>query len=392
MLELTDNLGKVNPDPVRSWIAKLKENGASKMFTIGIPDPVPKEILEVYAKASYNEEVSGKVSYTPVRGEEFLKRNIILMENNYNVKLQEEDLEYMLPTLAASQALQFYFSLFKTGSEILVQSPAWGTIYNMIGHSGNKGVPCAYFEDGKFVAENVDKAITGKTQAAYINVPSNPEGYMPAEGEIKKFTEYCVSKGLQVVSDSPYKYHLYDGSYYSPINAGGDVSENVSLISSFSKIIKPDIRLGYIRLAPSIWNADVDKKIIYFFRNLGASTARSIQKGVSAVIDHDPKLSFLKSIVAGYKEKSKLMQKYLIDLGAEFSVTPNAGYLMFPKTPGGADGEEYVLKMAADHEIGFLPGSSFSAGIKQYDKHFRVGIGGGQTKEKISEIMEQLLK
>ncbi|HHQ44643.1 MAG TPA: pyridoxal phosphate-dependent aminotransferase [Candidatus Altiarchaeales archaeon] len=391
MVELTDNLKLVSPDPVRSWITKLKEFGATKMFTIGIPDPVPKEIIEVYAKAAYNEDLTNKVSYTPVKGEDALKKNIIVMENNFNVKLTEEDSERILPTIAASQALQFYFSLFKTGSEILVQAPAWGTIYSMIGHSGNTGVPCEYFVDGKFTPENVDAAITEKTQAAYINLPSNPQGFMPKSGEIKKFTEYVAGeKGLQVISDSPYKYHLYSGEYYSPINSGGDIADNVTLVSSFSKIIKPDIRLGYIRLAPAIWKADTDKKIVYYFRNLGASTSRAIQIGVSAVIDHDPKLSFLKPIVKGYEKKSALMRGYLEGMGAKFDVIPNASYLLFPKTPGDINGEEYVKEMAKDYQIGFLPGSSFSAGMPKYDKYFRVGIGGGMSGEKIKEIMESI--
>lgn len=390
MVDLNEYLADIKPDPVRSWIATLKSEGAYNMFTIGVPDPIPQEILEVYSNAVRREEMSGKTSYTPITGEEDFKKALIRMERKFNVDLAATDSDLIIPTVGASQALQFVFSLFKQGSEILVQSPGWGTVYNLIAHSGNKGVACEYFENGEFVPENVDDAMGRHTQAAYLNVPSNPAGHMPEGEEIAAFTEYCVEKGLQVISDSPYKYHLYDGRYYSPINAGGQISDNVILVSSFSKIIKPDIRLGYVRLSPSMRDAKMGKNIASYFRNLGAGTPRAIQMGVKAVIDHDPDLHFLKRIVQGYREKSKVMMEFLIDRGFNFETRPNASYLMFPQTPGLVDGEYYVMEMAKKHGVGFLPGSSFSGGIEKYHKNIRVGIGGGKTVEEIKEIMEPI--
>ncbi|MCX6695277.1 MAG: pyridoxal phosphate-dependent aminotransferase [Candidatus Altiarchaeota archaeon] len=398
MPELNENIAKISPDPVRSWIKTLKDLGAVNMFTIGEPDPISKDILEVYAKAAYNDDVSGKTSYPPVAGEEALIKNIVRMESGFNTNLSEEDAKRIYVTIGASQALQFMFSAFKQGSEILVMTPCWGTIYNMIQHSGNVGVPVKFFEDGKFIKENADKALSKKTQAAYINFPSNPTGEIMPEKAIKEFGGWCAQHGIQIITDEPYKYLIHDTRktpYYSPANMDADVNNKVTVISSFSKIIKPDIRLGYVRLAPEIMQADKKGMILYYFRNLSAGAARGVQTGVNAVLEKDIKLEFLKPLVKNYAEKSELLQKYFREMGCEIKNKPAGSYLMFPKTPKGADGEEYVKRIARDYKTAFLPGSSFGGnmkGFEEYAKNFRVGYGGGLTQEKITSVMDSLPK
>ena len=398
MIELSENIGRISPDPVRSWITTLKGLGAVNMFTIGEPDPIPKDILEVYAKAEYENDASGKTSYPPVAGEENLIKNIIRMEGNFNTKLTEEDAQRIYVTIGASQALQFIFSVFKTGSEILVMTPCWGTIHNLISHCGNFGVPVKFFEDGRFIKENAEKALSKRTQAAYINFPSNPGCEIMPEKAVKDFSSWCAGKNLQIISDEPYKYLIYDSRktpYYSPANMDVEVNGRVNVTSSFSKIIKPDIRLGYIRVSPSIVEADKSKRLVYYFRNLSAGASRGVQAGVNAVLERDIKLEFLKPVVRNYSEKAKLLEGYFTRMGCELKNKPAGAYMMFPKTPKGEDGEDFVKRMAKDYKTAFLPGTSFGGsfkGFEEYKKHFRVGFGAGLTKQKITEVMDSLLK
>ena len=398
MLELSENIGKISPDPVRSWIKTLKDLGAVNMFTIGEPDPISKDVLEVYAKAEYESNVSSRTSYPPVAGEENLIKNIIRMETGFNTKLTEEDASRIYVTIGASQALQFIFSVFKTGSEILVMTPCWGTIHNMIQHSGNVGVPVKFFENGKFLEENAKKALTKKTQAAYINFPSNPACEIMPEKAVREFGNFCASHGLQIITDEPYKYLIYDSGrtpYYSPANMDSDVSSRVSVTSSFSKIIKPDIRLGYVRVSPTIIEADKNKRLVYYFRNLSAGASRGVQAGVNAVLEKDIKLEFLRPVVKNYREKAELLERYFAQMGCQLPSKPAAAYMMFPKTPNNENGEEFVKRIAGEYKTAFLPGTSFGGGFKGFEenaKNFRVGFGGGQTRQKIDEVFAAIMR
>ncbi|MDD5111225.1 MAG: pyridoxal phosphate-dependent aminotransferase [Candidatus Altiarchaeota archaeon] len=392
MLKLTRHLADIVPDPVRHWINVDKELGAKHMFTIGEPDPIPKDMLAVYAKAVYDEELSGKVSYPPVAGEESLRKAIVGMEKNFNVNYAEDDASRIYVTAGGSQGLQFAFSLFRPGSEIIAMTPCWGTIFNMTAHSGVKGVPAELFKDGRFVKENAEKALSDNTQAVYVNFPANPNGIVLKEKVIKEFADWAVAHDLQIISDAPYKYLIYEPGktpYVSPLNCSPEAGRKTTEISSFSKIIKPDIRLGYLRIAPEILEHPEAKRLLYYFRNLSAGASRPAQAGVTAVLNKDPKLGFLKPMVKNYKEKAEVLGECLEKLGCTLTEKPAGGYFLFPQTPDGMDGEEYVKKTAAERKVGFIPGSSFGGSYKGFEnlkKYFRAGFGGGWTKEKIREV------
>jgi aspartate/methionine/tyrosine aminotransferase len=394
-MKLTSNLDGIVPDPVRYWVKVAKDAGATNNFTIGVPDPIPKDALEVFAKAAYEQEMKGATAYPPFDGDEGLKRSIIAMEGNFGAKLTEEDITRIYVTIGASQALQFVFSLFPAGDEILVNTPCWGTIHNMLAHSGIKGVPVAFFEGGRFSQENARGALSKRTQALYINFPANPTGEVVPEAELKKLCGWAAQEGLQIISDEPYKYLVFDTKktpYTSPINFGADIASKVNLVSSFSKIVKPDIRLGYIRLSPDMLKAD--DMVGFYFRNLSAGASASVQAGVNALVQKDPQLKFLKPIVEGYRLKSELMQKYVMEWGCELPYKPSATYMMFPTIPEGDDADEWVRRTAAKKKTAFIPGSSFGAtfrGFEHLKRHFRIGFGGGMSREKITEVMQGLL-
>jgi aspartate/methionine/tyrosine aminotransferase len=396
MLRLSRHLGYITPDPIRHWIAVDREFGAQHMFTIGEPDPIPKEILQVYAQAVYEEELSGKVSYPPVKGEDILRKAIIGMERNFNVAYTDDDFERIHMTVGGSQALQFVFSVFERGSEVIASMPCWGTIFNMMAHSGVKGVPAELFKDGAFIKENAGKALSKKTQAVYINFPTNPSGLVPPEKAVRELAAWAVANDLQIISDAPYKYLIYDTAktpYVSPLNFNEDAGRKTTEISSFSKVIKPDIRLGYTRLAPDIAEHADAKQLVYFFRNLSAGSSRSTQIGMAAVLKKDPHLSFLKPLVQGYQEKARLLGEYLGRMGCVIPEQPDGGYFLFSKTPDGMDGEAFVREAASKHKLGFIPGSSFGGnfrGFRHLRRYFRAGFGGGWTTDKIKTVFSAL--
>jgi aspartate/methionine/tyrosine aminotransferase len=395
MVRLTKNLDGIVPDPVRYWVKVGKDAGATNNMTIGVPDPIPKESLEVFAKAEYEAELKGATSYPNFDGEESLKKAIVAMEANFGAKMTEEDIQRMYVTIGASQALQFVFSLFPSGSEIMVMTPCWGTIHNMVAHSGVKGVPVGFFEEGKFIQENAEAGYSKKMQALYINFPANPTGEVVPEAQLRRLCDWAVSKDIQIITDEPYKYLIFDRDktpYTSPMSFGKEVTDSVNLVSSFSKIVKPDIRLGYIRLSPKILAAD--DMVGFYFRNLSAGASRGIQSGVTALLNKDPALKFLRPIVDGYKAKGELVEKYMTEWGCQLPYRPSATYMMFPTTPHGEDGEEFVRKTAQEKKTAFIPGSSFGGNFKGFGhlkKHFRIGFGAGMSLQTVEEVMRHLI-
>jgi|GEM_PF-6372283 len=393
-MDLNPNLDRVVSDPIRGWIKIDKELGARHMFTIGIPDPMPSEALQVYADAANKAELSGNVSYPPVTGIEALRKSIVKLENNFGVDLTEEDADRILITVGGSMGMYFCSNLFRPGTDVIVNLPCWGTIFNIMRGNGLNCIPAQLFEDGKFIEENASAALTENTQAAYINIPSNPVSKILPRTAISDFASWAVSNKLQIISDSPYKYLVYDRKkkYVSPLNLSDDINRATIKVSSFSKIIKPDLRLGFLRLSPDVLENPSAKNIVFYFRNLSAGVSGPIQSGTNALLEYDPRLKFLEPVVEGYEEKAKLIQAHMAGIGCQCDV-PDAGYYIFSKTPNEEDGQAFVRRMAKEHRIGFVPGSSFGGdmpGFEHLSKYFRIGFGGGWTKEKISDVFEGL--
>lgn len=383
-------------DPIRGWIARHKELGVEHMFTIGVPDPLPRDVLTIFSAAVQAENDRCDNSYPPLEGDPALLNSIIQMENNFGVELDDGDLERLFVTMGASQALCSVFSLFADGSDILVNTPHWGTAINIITFAGLNTVPVRFFEGGKFIEENANIALTDKTQAVFFNIPSNPVGSVVPKQAIAAMVDWALSHDLQIIEDSPYKYlshNLCGNPAASPINIGDEASQNTTLIGTFSKTIKPDIRVGFMRIAPKILDecqAFNQMRAAYYFRGLGAGVPRSMQAGVNAIISKDPKLEFLQPIVEGYAEKAGIMAGYLEGIGCTFPEKPDAGFFLFPKAPEGEGGEDFVLRMAKENSIGFIPGTSFGGQFKGFEwvaDHFRASVGGGWTAEKIREVL-----
>ena len=388
------NIQLIGADPIRSWVKTVINLGATHLFTIGLPDPLPKEILEKFANAEAEETLKGSTSYPELDGHVPLKNSIMEMENNFGSNFTEDDFKLLFASVGASQALQFYFSLFQDNTDVMVSTPCWGTVLSMIRHTGKRPVQAHLFENGKFVEENAEKALTKKTRCVYINVPSNPTGTVLPKKAMYNFSNWAVSHNLQIVSDSPYKYLIYDMKktpYYCPSSLGDDINANTTCVSSFSKIIKPDIRTGFFRLSPSMFENGVN--LIYYFRNLSAGLPTSIQAGVNAVIENDPKLSYLKPITRAYQKKYEIAKKHLERIGCRIPEKPEAGFLFLAKTPNNEDGEAFVRRVAQEYQIGFVPGCSVggnSNGFEYLKQCIRVGVGGGWTAADIERVLSQL--
>jgi aspartate/methionine/tyrosine aminotransferase len=385
----------IRPDPIRYWAGVGKDAGVKNNLTIGVPDPMPDDMLGIYAEAANKAELSGKCGYPPFSGEPDLKENIIRLENNFGAGLSDEDVERLFVTVGASQALTFVFSLFPAGSDILVNSPCWGTIHNMIAHSGNTGVPAEFFRDGRFIKENADARLTQRTVALYVNYPANPTGQVISPRELRRLCEWAVSNNLEIITDEPYKYLIFNPEktpYVSPAGMGSEIAGHTSLVSSFSKIVKPDIRLGFIRLSAAIMESH--DMIGFFFRNLSAGAPRSTQAGVSALLDYDPNVGFLRGIVEGYRVKSELARGRLQEWGCRFPYEPNATYMMFPTTPDASDSEEWVRRTMAEQKTAFIPGTSFGGqtpGFEHLRSHFRIGFGGAMSLDDVRGVLDDLM-
>ena len=419
---LNPNLVRLAPDPIRNEIAELNKRGfdpkqyPERDFTIGVPAPLPEDIAKISAEAALKFELTRPYESPPFMGHEQLLEQIIRLEIAKKTGLGFEDKERMGITLGASAALEYVFSLFGPNRIILVQSPVWGTTYNFIADSGNIGLPEAIFDEkGNFNKRSIGNFHSKYSPAAvYINLLGNPNPVVPSPRGFEDFLEFVKDTGWIIVSDDPYIFTMFDQekiSSYSILNSSEKVKARSIKIGSFSKVTKPADRLGYVvigkELAETMGNGWKMR-----LRNYGAGTPSVVQASVSAILEHDSNLNFLKANIERYQENIRTATDFLAELGCEVSGRrPDGAYFVFVKAPNQMDGKQFAYLLAEKAGLGFIPGSSFVPSEKHYLAtefqgqygeiigphkdvlmHVRVGLGGKATPENIEKAFKHAIK
>ncbi|MDD5110941.1 MAG: aminotransferase class I/II-fold pyridoxal phosphate-dependent enzyme [Candidatus Altiarchaeota archaeon] len=375
-------------DPISTWELKVRNLGAKRLLTISKPDPAPQDVMRFFDETPHPAVMEDSGSRL-LQGSRALRERLVEVDRKFGTDYSKDDADRLYLTEGVSGALSFTLSLF-SGSDVLIQRPGWGTVYTMARVVGCNPVPCDLFEGGVFNPEKADSAVTKRTKAVFMNMPSNPEGMILPDGEVRKFAEYCVDRKLHVVSDEVYKYLRYVGRNYSPLNAPG-ASENVTVVSSMSKVYGEKAKPGYARLSPALLREAGRDRIADAFGKMNQTPSPESQSSLLNAIEHHEDLAFMYRIVDGYFHKTSFMADYLEGLGCTVPYRPNAGYFVFARAPEGMDGASFVERMAGERGVGMLPGVCFGGGDRRYDDYFRVSLGDGVTYRELDKLLGDAL-
>ena len=154
-------------------------------FGAGEPDvTTPGNIVE----AAIGALREGKTHYAPVPGEPAAREAIAkTLRDENGIECTAADI--VISTGGKQSiylALQCLLDSGK-GQEVIVPTPAWVSYFPMVTLAGGVcvEVPGAVENGFRITAEQLEKAITPKTRAVFINSPSNPCGTMYPPDELR---------------------------------------------------------------------------------------------------------------------------------------------------------------------------------------------------------------
>lgn len=167
----------------------------------------------------------------------------------------------VLVTAGASNALSAaMMTLVNPGEEVIVLTPCWPFFPGMVRASGGKVVEIPlymdlYAEPETDIFGKLQKALTPKTIAVYVNSPNNPSGKMLDVRQWQAVVDFVKQQQLWLISDEAYDGLAFDGrKTISPATLG--VREQTISIFTFSKIFMfAGLRLGYAIAEPEIIHA-----------------------------------------------------------------------------------------------------------------------------------------
>src|SRR5207247_935821 len=122
--------------------------------------------------------------------------------------------------IVVNGGMQGLFAAFQSvvnpGDEVLVFSPYWTPIKDLIAYSRGRIVLVPTHEArANGFRETLERYATRQTRAIYFNTPMNPSGVVFTRTETEKVARFAIDRDLVVIADEAYEDIVYEGEHVS---------------------------------------------------------------------------------------------------------------------------------------------------------------------------------
>ncbi len=264
--------------------------------------------------------------------------------------------EQVIIVSGSQQALDLIGKVFiNEGDKVLVEAPTYLGALQAFDLFFPKYVSLASDGDG-LDAEQItaEQAAGAKFLYALPNF-QNPTGRLMTETRRQALVSKARELDLLVIEDDPYGELWYTNA--PPPSLLSRMPERVIQMGSFSKILAPGLRLGYI-VAPE----EIARKFEQVKQATDLHTATLTQRAVYEVVKDGFLNEHIPTIRTLYHAQAQAM------LGALSEFMPNnvkwnqpaGGMFLWLELPEGMDAED-MLKKALERNIAYVPGTPFYA-------------------------------
>jgi aspartate aminotransferase len=345
-----DRVGFSDIVKIRNRIMELRAGGATVyQFEGGEPYVfTPDYIKETMTRAL----AENKTRYAPSSGIQELRAAIAdkLRERN-RIAAREEDV------IVLNGGMQGLFGAFQStinpGDEVLVFSPYWTPIKDLIAHCEGRTVLVPTVEarrDG--FATTLARYATPRTRAIYYNTPTNPSGVVFTREEAEEVARFVKERDLIVVADEAYEDLVYDGEHVSIASLDGMLERTITSYTLSKSYAMTGWRVGYA-VATEPWMTGLRKTLLYSTNGVSTPTQWAALAAFTTASD------FLEKNRAAYLERRDLLLAGLNELGFTCP-NPAGAFYAFPEvTRIHADSRQAADILLERAQVATVPGIVF---------------------------------
>lgn len=377
----------VAPSAIRE-ILKSTADPSMISFAAGNPAPeaFPVDEIRRISNEILTEEPIAALQYSITEGypklREWLKRDMT-EKGNFNEAEQE-----LVITSGAQQAIETCAKIFcNEGEAIICENPSFIGSLNAFRSYNARLVGVEMDNDG-MIPEKLEAALKANPRTAFIyTIPNfqNPMGVTMSLERRKQVLELAYKYNVLIVEDNPYGDLRFAGIDVPSIKSL-DTKGHVIYAGSFSKVLSPGLRVGFmIATKMIISKATVALQTSTVHPNIWAQMVA--YKFVTET-DFEEHLENLRQI---YKNKCSLMLnslKFAMPQSIDFT-EPEGGLFLWGTLPCG-DMNAFV-KAALAEKVAVVPGTAFLVDEKQQTLGFRLNYST-PTDEQIEKGVELLAK
>ncbi|MCZ7417150.1 MULTISPECIES: aminotransferase-like domain-containing protein [unclassified Streptomyces] len=355
---VASRLSNVASSPVRDLLA-LTARPEVISFAGGLPAP---ELFDVDGlRAAFDrvlaEQPRRVLQYSTSEGDADLRE---VIAERLTARALPTGADELVVTTGSQQALNVITTAaLEPGDVVLVEDPCYVAALQTFDFAETRVVPVPTDDDG-IIPEALEEIAAREPARLLYLVPtfSNPTGRTLPAARRAAVAETAARHGFWIVEDDPYGELRYDGEPVPWIAASPAASDRVILLGSFSKLMAPGLRLGYLRAPAPLRQPCVIAKQA---ADLHTST---VDQAVAARYLRD---SDLDTHVLAVRDAYRARRDALLDglpgalpAGSRWN-RPAGGMFVWATLPEGYDAAE-LLHTAIEYEVAYVPGAPFFTG------------------------------
>jgi 2-aminoadipate transaminase len=361
---------------------------APGFIDLGLGDPafslLPLDLLRESAAECFARGDNSFLQYGAEQGNGPFRESLAdFLTRGYGLPVGPESL---FVTLGASGALDLTCTLFtRPGDTIFVEEPSYFLALRIFRDHDLRILPIPTDADGLIVESVEEKLSAARPKFIYI-IPTfqNPSGQTLSAERRARLVTLAREHNVLIVADEVY--HFLDYTRKPPASFAAYATDgNVLAVNSFSKILAPGLRLGWIQS---------DAETIRRFVTCGMlDSGGGLNPFASAVVREtlerggvEKNIQNLRTV---YRSRAQRMEsalkKYLP--AAQFH-TPEGGFFFWVRLPG--MDTSALQKKAEAFRVGFRPGIRFSSadGLKDFLRLSFVHFEADEIEEGIARLRD----
>ena len=329
---------------------------------------LPKDLLREAYDAMMKSNGDLAIQYGGGQGDAKLRdqtRELMALEG---IRSSVEDI---VITTGSQHGLELLSGLFlDKGDVVLAEGPSYVGALGIFRHYQAHVEHVLTDNDGMIPSalEATIKAL--KTQSRKLKflylVPNfaNPSGVTLAKSRRAKILELCRKNHILVIEDNPYGLLFFDKPVPDALRSMDE--EGIVYLGSFSKILAPGFRVGYVLAPPAIRD-----KLVLANESAILCPSSFSQMMISSYLEHADWKGQVETFRGVYRERRdaalSAMEEHLPQLE---TTRPDGGFYLWVTLPDGLDSKA-MLPLAVKELVAYTPGTAF------------YGDGTGQNKLRI---------
>ena len=343
---------RMNPSVIRE-ILKITEKPGVISLAGGLPSPdsFPLEAMREATQRVLRDQPREALQYAASEGFGPLREWVAEELGGQGLVV---DASQVLITTGSQQGLDLAGKvLIDTGSTVAVEAPTYlGALQAFAPYEPEfVSVPCD--DDGPVPGEL--EAARGARFLYLLPNFQNPSGRCMSEARRSALLAAAQGLALPIVEDNPYGDLWFDAPPPTPV--AGRWADGSLYLGSFSKVLAPGLRLGYLAAPKAVF-----PKLLQAKQAADLHTPGFNQRVVYEVIRHGFLRDHVPTIRARYKIHRDAMRSALerhMPPGCRWRV-PNGGMFFWVELPAGRDAVA-LLPAAVALGMAFVPGAAFYA-------------------------------